>query len=413
MYGGEDCLFLNVFVHTKHIPVTAGVALPVALWIHGGTYISGDASQYDAQEIVNFYDGDVIVVTINYRLNIFGFMGSEDMRSLDVSSGSTGTLGLQDQRLAMQWVQDNIASFGGNAARVTLYGQSAGAGSISAHLTMTRSQGLFSAVVLESGGFASWIAQNMTNAQKVYENVLHESACVDLSCLRALSTNALYNVSQVIDPVVNILPTAFIPAVDFVELFTHPWVGLSSGNVTDVPILLGTNSDEGVSYLPDAAPTAMTEFEFFYLMIRVFDFGNYRNEIEELYLTNVTYPEQYDSAGVLYSNYWWASQRFIGDYFFSCPAQYALDQLLSQTNSAMCESLNANNNHFCNKMFAYHNQYQLSNRGGFVEHGFELPLVFHLAEHLPTSEDVLMADKVAEYWVRALHFSSYSVCMSV
>ena len=404
LYGGEDCLYLNVFMHTKHIPITEGLMLPVAFWIHGGTYISGDASQYDAQEIINLYDGHVILVTINYRLNIFGFLGSEELRQLDVESGSTGTLGLQDQRLAMQWVQDNIVSFGGDVNAITLYGQSAGAGSISSHLSMKKSQGLFSAVILESGGFAPWIAQNMTNAQKVYENVLQQSQCFNLTCLQELSTSELYDISQLIQPVTNILPTAFIPAVDFVELFAHPWVTLSTGtNITNVPILLGTNADEGVSYLPATTPTTLTEFEFFYMLIRLFDFGEYREEIEELYLTNATYPEEYDSSGALYSEYWWAGQRFIGDYFFSCPTQYALEQLLSETRRAGCVTTDTNvpEDLYCSEMFAYHNQYQLANRGAFVQHGYELPLVFHLGEHLTTEADVSIADKVATYWVRA------------
>lgn len=108
IYGGEDCLFLNVFVHTKHTPGATVAKLPVAFWIHGGTYISGDGSQYDAQELINLYNGNVIIVTINYRLNIFGFFGSEELRQLDPESGSTGNLGLQDQRMAMRWVQENI-----------------------------------------------------------------------------------------------------------------------------------------------------------------------------------------------------------------------------------------------------------------------------------------------------------------
>jgi para-nitrobenzyl esterase len=109
LYGGEDCLFLNVFTHTNRNLIEIGdELLPVAFWIHGGTYISGDGSQYDAQELINFYNGSVIIVTINYRLNIFGFLGSNELRTLDAERGSTGTLGLQDQRLAMKWVQENI-----------------------------------------------------------------------------------------------------------------------------------------------------------------------------------------------------------------------------------------------------------------------------------------------------------------
>ena len=392
LYGGEDCLFLNVFVHSSHFPIDTEEALPVAFWIHGGTYISGDGSQYDAQELINLYNGHVIIVTINYRLNIFGFLGSEDMRSLDPDHGSTGTLGFQDQRLAMRWVQDNIKSFGGDKDRVTLFGQSAGAGSISAHLTMEKSLGLFSAVIMESGGFDPWNVQNMTNVQKIYNNVLDEASCANLTCLQALSTTELYDIFINIDPATNFFPTAFIPAVDFVELHTHPWISVSAGNITNVPMLFGTNADEGVSYLPDTTPSDMSEFEFFYMLVVVLGFGDYRNEIEEIYVTNATYPVLSDDAGTQYSQYWWAAQRFVGDYFFTCPDQFALNELSYASGTPCSDS-------YCSDMFGYHNRYQISNRGLFVQHGYELPLVFHFEEHLPASEDIYMADAVATYWV--------------
>lgn len=264
---------------------------------------------------------------------------------------------------------------------------------------MKKSEGLFSAVIMESGGFASWIVQNMTFAQKGYHSVLQASMCTTVSCLQNLSTSELFNISQHINSASPLLPTAFIPVVDFVELMSHPWISQSQGNVTNIPILIGTNSDEGVSYLPSGTPTALTEFEFFYMLVKVFDFGVYRDELEELYLTNVTYPEVYDTSGVLYSDYWWASQRFIGDYFFTCPVQYTLDHVVMSADSSVQCGTSTPGNSFCSNVYVYHNEFTLPNRGAFVEHGFELPLVFHFQSYLTTSAAVAMADIVASYWV--------------
>ena len=292
-----------------------------------------------------------------------------------------------------------LVAFGGDKDKVTLFGQSAGAGSISCHLSMQRSQGLFSAAVMESGGFASWIVQNSTYTQRVYNEVLQETSCMNITCLLGLSTSELFSTMIMIDPVNELFPTAFIPSVDSVELFTHPWVSLSSENISNIPIIIGTNSDEGVSYLPTTVPASLTEFEFFYLLVRVFDFGDYRDEIEEIYLTNATYPETYSGSGELYSKYWWAAQRFVGDYFFSCPAQYSLDQLVLDADTSLsCESYPDHS--FCSDMFLYHDNYVLVNRGPFVEHGFELPLVFHFEDEMTTVAEVKMSDIVATYWVR-------------
>lgn len=109
-YGGdEDCLFLNVFA--KISDSNEQIAnRPVAIFIHGGSYMRGSSTipLYDGVDMVEYLDGNVIIVTANYRLNIFGFLGSEELRQQDVEYGSTGNYGIQDQREAFKWVQKNI-----------------------------------------------------------------------------------------------------------------------------------------------------------------------------------------------------------------------------------------------------------------------------------------------------------------
>ena len=134
----EDCLYLNVFAP----PANASHAVPVMVFFYGGSWESGSAScplYYSENLVANgLAEGaGVVVVTVNYRLSTFGFLGGEAMR--DPSDNSTGNWGLQDQRRALRWVQRNIASFGGDPRRVTIFGESAGAGSVSAHLTSKQS----------------------------------------------------------------------------------------------------------------------------------------------------------------------------------------------------------------------------------------------------------------------------------
>ena len=152
----EDCLLLNIFTGANATAnaVQSGNLLPVAIFVHGGSYTSGSGNLYPGGPLVSFMESKGIVVTINYRLGALGFLGSEQLRALDSKDGSTGNMGIQDQRLAFQWVQDNIGSFGGDKSKVMIFGESAGAGSMTMHLTMKKSFGLYSRVVLESGAFS-------------------------------------------------------------------------------------------------------------------------------------------------------------------------------------------------------------------------------------------------------------------
>ncbi len=122
----EDCLYLNVYT-----PALDDVRRPVMVWIHGGAFILGSGSTplYDGAALVE--RGDVVLVTINYRLGVFGFM---DLSWMDPELAGSGNLGLQDQVAALEWVRDNIAGFGGDPGNVTIFGESAGGMSVTALL---------------------------------------------------------------------------------------------------------------------------------------------------------------------------------------------------------------------------------------------------------------------------------------
>lgn len=133
----EDCLSLNIYV-----PRTLTQPKAVMVWIHGGGYVVGSGSQYQGAYLA--MQGDVVVVTINYRLGLFGFLTTGD-------SSAPGNYGLWDQHLAMRWVKENIASFGGNSDLITIFGESAGGYTIGLHILSSVNNGLFNRVICQSG----------------------------------------------------------------------------------------------------------------------------------------------------------------------------------------------------------------------------------------------------------------------
>ena len=140
----EDCLFANVWTPT------GAHDLPVMVWIHGGAFLFGSGSDkfYDATLLA---DRGVVVVTLNYRLGAFGFLAHPALRTDDPAFPTSGNYGLEDQRAALEWVQRNIAAFGGDPTRVTLFGESAGGYSTCVQYLSKRSHGLFEAAISESG----------------------------------------------------------------------------------------------------------------------------------------------------------------------------------------------------------------------------------------------------------------------
>lgn len=143
---GEDCLYLNV--HSPAAARTDGVLRPVLVWVHGGAFTSGSGALYDGAPLAEL--GDVVVVTVNYRLGVFGFVDLASVVDADVPSN----LGLRDQLAALRWVQDQITAFGGDPDRVTVAGESAGSISVALLTCAPAAAGLFRAAVMESGSYS-------------------------------------------------------------------------------------------------------------------------------------------------------------------------------------------------------------------------------------------------------------------
>ncbi|XP_069105778.1 carboxylesterase 4A-like [Argopecten irradians] len=188
----EDCLFLNVYVPGN---TTVGSNKHVMVWVHGGGFFVGQAMLYDGSFLAS--QGDVIVVTVNYRLGIFGFLSTMD-------SHLPGNYGLWDQRLALQWVQENIALFGGNPKSVTIFGESAGAISASLQSINPLNKGLFQRAIVQSGtammNAAIWKnAKTYARDAGVMLNCSTTTSKLDdyfVRCMRSLPLDNLLNVQN-------------------------------------------------------------------------------------------------------------------------------------------------------------------------------------------------------------------------
>ncbi|MEV6427194.1 carboxylesterase family protein [Nocardia sp. NPDC051463] len=223
----EDCLYLNVSTPST-LPVD-GRHLPVLVWIHGGSFASGSGDTYGAGPLVTSGDGDVIVVTINYRLGTLGFLAAT---ALDDGSGS-GNYGLLDQQAALRWVQHNIAAFGGDPDRVTLAGESAGASSVCSQLAAPSSRGLFGAAIMQSGPCANAVPMARAMSDGDTYAARHGCSGPDVAaCLRGLPDGVL-----VADPVTaTVSGGAFLPS--------GPRAAVRGGAIPQLPILVGANHDE-------------------------------------------------------------------------------------------------------------------------------------------------------------------------
>jgi para-nitrobenzyl esterase len=226
----ENCLYLNVFT------LRPGMApkRPVMVWIFGGNLLDGEVNDYDPSKLVRL--GNVVVVTLNYRLGILGYLAQS---SLDGEGHDIENYGLMDQQFALAWVKKNIAMFGGDPGNVTLFGQSAGARSVYANLMSPRDQGLFQRAISESGAMFPLATQKF--ALKNGSDFAKAAGCSDqsASCLRAL-------------PVLTILkyqkPYLTGLILDGRILPQQPAAALRSGNFNHVPMINGTNRDEATFF---------------------------------------------------------------------------------------------------------------------------------------------------------------------
>jgi para-nitrobenzyl esterase len=254
LVGNEDCLYLNVWT-----PASASTArLPVMVWIHGGGHTGGSGDgglsfidgkpQYDGQHLAR--NGDVVLVSFNYRLGPFGFLAHPALTAEEPAHPSSGNYGQEDQVAALRWVRDNIAAFGGDPHNVTIFGESAGGVSVSLHLVSPRSDGLFHRAIIQSGA----ADRRPTLGQVQFQGLAFAAAlgCGGapdvLACLRSKSRNEVLSALP--------LPAGFFfgsgafwgPIVDGHLLLDQPLKAFSTGHFSQVPLMIGNTANEGTLF---------------------------------------------------------------------------------------------------------------------------------------------------------------------
>jgi para-nitrobenzyl esterase len=230
----EDCLYLNVYAPAASSRTDK---LPVMVWIHGGGFLAGAGSEprYTNSALV---PKGVILVTLNYRLNVFGFLASEDLAR--EGGGHAGNYGLMDMAAALQWVKTNIPAFGGDAGNVTIFGESAGSFAVNALTVAPDARGLFSKVIGESGAFFG----STIPMSSMAERGKRDQAWVDSLGVKSLSELRGLPPEKLMEAVRKQPGVGFSPVVDGKFLPESIPAAYAAGREAHVPSIIGWNHDE-------------------------------------------------------------------------------------------------------------------------------------------------------------------------
>ncbi len=289
--SSEDCLYLNVWTIAK----SSRERLPVLVYIYGGGYSVGDASElrYDGASMAR---QGMVVVTANYRLGLFGFLAHPEL-SKAAPYGGSGNYALLDQVAALQWVRDNIAAFGGDPKRVTIAGESAGSISVSALMASPLSRHLIAGAIGESGSMmGSLTPRSLVDGEAAGQGFAQHVGAQSLAQLRAMSTQQLLDA-------VRSFRGGFAPTIDG-HFLPKPMPQIyQAGEQAKVPLLAGSNSEER-TYAAVLGSEPVTV-------------QGYRNALTKLYGEKAEavfqlYPAQSDGDAVLDAAQQLAGDRFIG-----------------------------------------------------------------------------------------------------
>lgn len=251
----EDCLTMNV---QRPAGVTAGTGLPVLFWIFGGGFELGSTQMYDGSGLVGQginLKQPFIFVAVNYRVGGFGFMPGAEI----LADGSSN-LGLMDQRMGLQWVADNIAKFGGDPNKVTIWGESAGAISVFNQMALYggnntyKGKPLFRGAIMNSGSIIPADPVDCPKGQEVYDTVVAAAGCSKasdtLQCLRQTDYTTFLNAANSVPGILsyNSVALSYLPRPDGVVLTESPDVLATAGKYAAVPMIIGDQEDEGTLF---------------------------------------------------------------------------------------------------------------------------------------------------------------------
>eukprot|EP00929_Paragymnodinium_shiwhaense_P035968 TRINITY_DN19334_c0_g1_i1.p1 TRINITY_DN19334_c0_g1~~TRINITY_DN19334_c0_g1_i1.p1 ORF type:complete len:711 (+),score=143.54 TRINITY_DN19334_c0_g1_i1:96-2228(+) len=376
----EDCLYLNVWAPPTH---KLQRPVPVLVWIYGGGYASGsgDDLQTRGDQLVRTH-GDVIVVSFNYRLGAFGFLGSEELRSYTYNRtglNTTGNAGFLDQVEVLKWVQQNAKAFGGDPGNVMLFGESVGASSCSIHLVSPLSRGLFHSVAMESGGFTRWSTLTVDHASddfKALAKALTKKAVsgdpralkqmkrryncspdeTALACvtnqslparlLQLVTGDSIFRYERRSSDWSGMEQCDWAPTIDGYVMTDHPFHLLQRGEWANVPVIIGVNKEDGTEFVDGCQndedywgyPTCKMNYHLYNRLYRYFKHESKINDPrcfqDPLYKKwlkvnwgSWNLKALYDlynstSSSPFRTNYW-AAQELVGDYIMYCTSRHA------------------------------------------------------------------------------------------
>nr|XP_056722796.1 cholinesterase-like [Euleptes europaea] len=379
----EDCLFLNIWMpHPR-----PSAPLPVLVWIHGGGYCTGASS-------LDLYNGaslaaeeNLIVISLNYRLGALGF--------LSLPPSAPGNVGLLDQQLALKWVKENAASFGGDPAQVTLLGQSAGAASVGFHLLSPGSQPLFAQAVLQSGSVnAVWSWSSPEEAKQKALVLGQTLGCTQdndaavVTCLQGKDVAGFsqYELSELNTTIFLNLP--FVPTTDGEFLPEDPQKLLEPGRIPNKPILIGITSDEGSTFVPYTFPDAKDGLITWQQLVEGVK-RTVRRATEEVIQAVARRYSKEDHGPASYRQ---AMVHSSSDYFFVCP--------VAETAAKLTEAGSPVYSYF----FSQHTSGSVWPEWIGASHGAELPYLFGtfktvlVANQTYTEAEAALSLRVKRYW---------------
>jgi len=363
----EDCLYLNVWTAAR----AAGEKLPVMVWIHGGAFVGGvtGTPMFDGTK---FAQKGVVLVSIAYRLGVFGFLAHPEL-SRESGKGS-GTYGIQDMIAGLQWIKNNIAQFGGDPSCVTIFGESAGGIAVGMLSAAPPAKGLFQRAISESGGsfapprIADGAGMNVASlklGESAGENFLKKLGAADIKVARALSAEQIQKAAG------GGMGggSSFWPVADGTVLPGDPYALYEKGLFNDTPILAGTNSNEGGLFM--RGPITAAAFE---KQIR----SGYGERADVLLKA---YPHSTDAEAAR------SSADVFREFAFAWPT-WAWARMQSRMGKG--------------KAFVYYFDHRTPSSPDGSNHGDEITYVFQNFQGpggSPRAEDLALSERIRSYWI--------------